>query len=130
MPQLIADRPVLHMTSELGRIMAAAKARESAGERIMHMERGEPDFDTPPHIVEALAKAARDGHTHYPEERGQRALREALVEKLARQNGIVSHVDDIVVTAGGTHALYLALQCLLSAGDELLVLSPYWMAIP
>ena len=130
MPRLIADRPVLHMTSELGRIMAAAKARETAGERILHMERGEPDFDTPPHIVEALAKAARDGHTHYPEERGQRALREALAEKLARQNGIVTHVDDIVVTAGGTHALYLALQCLLSAGDELLVLSPYWMAIP
>ena len=130
MPRLIADRPVLRMTSELGRVMAAARARELAGERILHLERGEPDFDTPPHIVEALANAARDGHTHYPEERGQRAFREALVEKLTRQNGIAAHVDDIVVTAGGTHALYLALQCLLSAGDELLVLSPYWMAIP
>jgi aspartate/methionine/tyrosine aminotransferase len=77
MPRLIADRPVLHMTSELGRIMAAAKARETAGERILHMERGEPDFDTPPHIVEALAKAARDGYTHYPDQRGERSLRDA-----------------------------------------------------
>ena len=130
MPRLIADRPVLHMTSELGRIMAAAKAREAAGERILHMERGEPDFDTPPHIVEALAKAARDGATHYPDQRGEPSLREALAAKLARENGIAAHVDDIVVTAGGTHALYLAMQALLSAGDELLVLSPHWMAIP
>ena len=130
MPRLIADRPVLRMTSELGRVMAAAKAREQAGERVMHLERGEPDFDTPPHIVEALAKAAREGHTHYPDGRGELSLREVLVTKLARENGIATHVDDIVVTAGGTHGLFLAMQCLLSAGDELLVLSPYWMAIP
>ncbi len=130
MPRLIADRPVLRMTSELGRVMAAARARELAGERVLHLERGEPDFDTPPHIVEALAKAARDGYTHYPDQRGEISLREALVQKLARENGITTHVDDIVVTAGGTHGLYLAMQCLLSAEDELLVLSPHWMAIP
>ena len=59
MPQLIADRAVLRMTSDLGRVMAAAKAREQAGERVMHLERGEPDFDTPPHIVEAFARAFR-----------------------------------------------------------------------
>jgi len=130
MPRLIADRPVLHMTSELGRVMAAARAREQAGERVIHLERGEPDFDTPPHIVEALAKAARDGHTHYPDAHGERSLREALAEKLARENRIRAHVDDIVITAGGTHALYLAIQCLLSAGEELLVMSPHWMALP
>jgi aspartate/methionine/tyrosine aminotransferase len=130
MPRLIADRPVLHTTSELGRVMAAAAAREQAGERVLHLERGEPDFDTPPHIVEALARAARDGYTHYPDARGERSLREVLAAKLARENGIHAHVDDIVVTAGGTHALYLAIQCLLSAGDELLLLSPHWMALP
>ena len=130
MPRLIADRAVLHSTSELGRVMAAAAAREQAGERILHLERGEPDFDTPAHIVEALARAARDGYTHYPDARGERSLREVLAEKLARENGIHAHVDDIVVTAGGTHGLYLAIQCLLSAGDELLLLSPHWMALP
>jgi aspartate/methionine/tyrosine aminotransferase len=130
MARLIADRPVLHMTSELGRVMAAARARERAGERVIHLERGEPDFDTPPHIVEALAKAARDGHTHYPEAHGELAFREVLVEKLSRENRITAHVDDVVVTAGGTHALYLAVQCLMSAGDELLLLSPHWMALP
>lgn len=130
MPQLIADRPVLRMTSDLGRVMAAAKAREQSGERVLHLERGEPDFDTPPHIVEALAKAAREGATHYPDQRGEITLREALVEKLARENRIAAHPDDLVVTAGGTHGLFLAMQALLSAGDEILVLSPHWMAIP
>lgn len=130
MPRLLTDRPLLHTTSELGRVMSAAKAREAAGERVLHLERGEPDFDTPQHICEALAKAAREGHTHYPDQRGERPLREALVEKLARENGITAHVDDITVTAGGTHGLFLAMQALLAAGDELLVLSPHWMAIP
>jgi aspartate/methionine/tyrosine aminotransferase len=130
MLRLVADRPVLRMTSELGRVMAAARTREQAGEHVLHLERGEPDFETPPHIVEALARAARDGYTHYPDQRGEITLREALVAKLARENGIATHVDDIVVTAGGTHGLYLAMQCLLAPGDELLVLSPHWMAIP
>ena len=93
MPRLIADRPVLKMTSELGRVMAAARLREQAGERVYHLERGEPDFDTPPHIVEALARAARAGETHYPDARGDRALREALVEKLGRENGIACEPD-------------------------------------
>jgi aspartate aminotransferase len=130
MPQLIADRPVLHTTSELGRVMAAARVREAAGQRVLHLERGEPDFDTPPHIVEALARAARDGHTHYPDARGDAGFREALADKLARENGIHAHVDDIVVVDGGTHGLFLTLLALLSDGDELLVLSPHWMAIP
>lgn len=130
MPRLIADRPVLRMTSELGKVMAAAKAREQAGERVVHLERGEPDFDTPPHVVDALAAAARAGETHYPDQRGNASLRAALIEKLARENGIRCEPDDVVVTDGGTHALFLAFQALLGDGDELLVLSPHWMAIP
>jgi aspartate/methionine/tyrosine aminotransferase len=130
MPRLIADRPVLRMTSELGKVMAAARARELKGERVMHLERGEPDFDTPPHIVEALAAAARAGETHYPDQRGTLAVRQTLVEKLARENGIRCDADDVVLANGGTHALFLAFQALLSAGDEVLVLSPHWMAIP
>jgi aspartate aminotransferase len=118
------------MTSELAQVMAAAKAREAAGERIIHLERGEPDFDTPPHIVEALAEAARAGETHYPDARGTRALRDVIVEKLARENRIQAHPDDVVVTLGGTHALFCAFQALLGPGDELLVFAPHWMAIP
>lgn len=58
MPRSIADRPVLHTSSDLGRVMAAARAREAAGERVLPLERGEPDFATPPHIVEALNRFA------------------------------------------------------------------------
>jgi len=130
MPRLVADRPVLSMSSELGRVMAAARAREQAGERVLHLERGEPDFDTPPHIVEALARAARAGQTHYPDPRGTPDLRDALREKLARENGISCDPEDIVVTNGGTHALFLAFQALLGAADEVVALSPHWMAIP
>lgn len=128
--QPLANRPLLHTTSDLGRVMAAARAREESGQPVIHLERGEPDFDTPPHIVEALDRAARAGETHYPDVRGSRPLREALVAKLARENGIDCHLDDIVVTLGGTHALFCAFQALLAPGDELLVLSPHWMAIP
>ena len=130
MPRLISDRPILHMTSELGRVMAKAKAREEAGERVVHLERGEPDFETPPHVVETLAKSARDGETHYPDARGTLALREALVEKLGRENHLACEPDDVVMTLGGTHALCLAFQSLLGPGDEVLVFSPHWMAIP
>src|ERR1051326_2553286 len=119
MPRLIADRAVLHSTSELGRVMAAAAAREQAGERILHLERGEPDFDTPAHIVEALARAPRDGYTHYPDARAARSRRGVGAERRAREKGIPAHFDAIVAPAGGTHGLYLAIQCLLSAGDEL-----------
>ncbi len=130
MTDLVASRPLLRMTSELGRVMAAARSREQAGQPVIHLERGEPDFDTPPHIVEALAAAARAGETHYPDARGSLGLRQALVEKLARENGIRCEPDDVVVTLGGTHALFVAFQALLAPGDELLVPSPHWMAIP
>lgn len=110
--------------------MAAARERERAGVHVCHLERGEPDFDTPPHVVEALARAARDGETHYPDARGDVRLREALARKLANENRIPVSPDDVVVVAGGTHGLFVALQALLSPGDELLALSPYWMAIP
>ena len=130
MRRLTADRPLLSMTSELGQVMAWGRAREQAGERVLHLERGEPDFDTPGFITEALAAAARAGETHYPDARGTQALRQALVEKLGRENGIACEPDDVVITAGGTHALFLTFQALLAPGDELLALSPHWMAIP
>ena len=130
MTHLIANRPILKLTSELGRVMAAARVREQAGERVIHLERGEPDFDTPPHIVEALGAAARAGETHYPDARGSLPLRVALVEKLEKENGIRCTPDDVVISVGGTHGLFIAFQALLGPGDEILVLSPHWMAIP
>jgi len=130
MPRLVADREILHSTFDLAQVMAAAAAREAAGQRILHLERGEPDFDTPHHVVEALVAAARAGETHYANPSGVLSLRVALVEKLSRENGIACHPEDVVVTIGATQALWMAFQALLSAGEEVLVLSPYWMIVP
>src|SRR2546426_10107662 len=103
MPRLIADRPVLSMTSELGKVMAAARAKEQAGERVLHLERGEPDFDTPSHVIEALASAARAGETHYPDQRGTLSLRQALVGKLGRENRSACEPGHVVMANGGGH---------------------------
>ena len=130
MPRLVADREVFRTPSDLAQVIAAAAAREAEGQRILHLERGEPDFHTPPHIIEALAAAARAGETHYANPGGTLPLRVALAEKLSLENEITCHPEDVVVTAGATHALSLAFQALLSAGDEILLLSPYWMMVP
>jgi aspartate/methionine/tyrosine aminotransferase len=130
MPRLVADREVFRTSSDLAQVMAAAAMREADGQRILHLERGEPDFETPPHIVEALAAAARAGETHYPNPGGTLPLRVALTEKLSLENDIACHPEDVVVTAGATHALSMAFQALLSPGDEILLLSPYWMMVP
>ncbi len=130
MPRLVADREVFRTPSDLAQVMAAAAVREAAGQHILHLERGEPDFETPPHIVEALAAATRAGETHYANPGGVLPLRVALAEKLSLENGISCHPEDVVITVGATHALSLVFQALLSPGDEILLLSPYWMMLP
>jgi aspartate aminotransferase len=130
MPRLLSDREVFRAPFELTEVVAAAAAREAAGQRILHLERGEPDFDTPPHVVDALAAAARAGETHYPNPGGALPLRVAITEKLSLENGIACHPEDVVVTAGATHGLTLAFFALLSPGDEVLLLSPYWLVVP
>jgi aspartate aminotransferase len=101
----------------------AAWARPDA----VHLEFGEPDFDTPAHVVEAAARAALDGHTRYGPSAGLPALREAATLKLARDNALTgARPEQVVVTAGGVGALFAAYRTLLSAGDEILVPDPGW----
>jgi aspartate aminotransferase len=93
----------------------------------VHLEFGEPDFATPPHIVEAADAAAKAGHTRYGPSVGLAPMRGAVVEKLARDNALVQvRVEDVVVTAGGVGGLFAAYRTLLSAGDEVLVPDPGW----
>ncbi len=92
----------------------------------IHLEVGEPDFATPPHIVEAAARAGRDGFTKYSPSRGYATLRDALSTKLAKANGLKVSPDDIVVTTGAVTALFEAIAALVEPGDVVLLPDPGW----
>jgi aspartate/methionine/tyrosine aminotransferase len=93
---------------------------------VIHLEVGEPSFPTPPHVVEAADRAARDGWTRYTPSAGVPALREAIAAKVGRRNGYHVGPDQVVVTAGGIEAIYLAMLGVLEPGDEVLLPDPGW----
>jgi aspartate aminotransferase len=93
---------------------------------VIHLELGEPDFPTPPHIVEAALRSLRDERQGYGPGSGIPELREAVAVRAARVNGIVPAANQIVAAAGGTGALMAALLTLCAPGDEVLVPDPAW----
>ena len=110
------------------RIADLARAREAAGERVVKLQTGDPDFDTPPPIVEAAARALREGRTHYSTSRGLPVLREAIAAKLSSKNKLeYDPGSEILVTQGGIHGLFCAMSALLDEGDEVLIPDPSWM---
>ena len=99
------------------------------GRQLVSLMRGEPDFSTPAHIVEAACRALRDGRTHYPDNRGEPALREAVAAKLLRENGVAYDAGtEILVTSGATFGLYAALMATLNEGEEVLLPEPIYDA--
>jgi len=113
---------------ELSMVRQQGLDMEAKGRRIIHMERGEPNFPTPRGIIDAIYRAGLDGRTHYPDMQGEPALREALAEKITKKNGIPTSPDEVVVTLGGMHGLYCLFQTILEPGDEVLILAPYWLS--
>jgi aspartate aminotransferase len=111
---------------------AADRANElrRQGKSIVSLVVGEPDFDTPPHIRRAAAQAMDAGVTRYTSMRGTLELREAIVAKLQRENGLTYGVDEIIVTSGAKSAIYSALAATVEAGDEVIVPAPYWVSYP
>lgn len=102
-------------------------ALKADGKTIIGLQVGDPDFSTPPAVVDAALKAMRDGLTHYGPSRGYPDLRMAVANKLLRDEGISCDPDtEILITHGGIHAYYLALQSILSPGDDVLVPDPSW----
>ncbi len=113
-------------------IAVATKARElkAAGRDVIGLGAGEPDFDTPDHIKEA-AKAAMDrGETRYTAVAGTPELRDAIVAKLKRDNGLDYTPDQITVGCGGKQTIYNALMATLDPGDEVIIPAPYWVSYP
>lgn len=108
--------------SGIRRIMDRARGRSD----VLRLEIGEPDFDTPPHIVEAAARAGRDGHTRYAPGAGIPDLRAAASEKLARVNEVDASPETIVITAGAINGILTALVALTSPGDGIAIPDPAW----
>lgn len=109
-----------------------AKALQAQGRDIIALAGGDPDFDTPSHIVAAAMAAMQRGDTHYPAPMvGLPHTLEAIANKMARDNNIhLNPRSDIIVTPGGKWAIYLALAAILNPGDEVLYLEPVWVSYP
>lgn len=107
-----------------------AKELAAAGEKILNLSAGEPDFTTPAFICEAAAAALADGATHYTATDGTPELKRAIAAKLERENGLEYAADEIIASCGVKHSLYNACMALLNPGDEVLVPAPYWVSYP
>lgn len=95
---------------------------------VISLAAGEPDFNTPSHIIEAAAEAAQTGHTKYTASGGMVELKEAIAEKFKRDNGLIYDKEQIIVTTGAKHALYNVFQAVIDPGDEVIIPAPYWVS--
>lgn len=105
-------------------VLARAKALEAQGREIIHLEIGEPDFDTPAHIVEAAVQALRSGHTHYTPGAGVMPLRQAIARHISQSRGIEVGPEHVVVTPGAKPIMFFIILALLQEGDEAIYPNP------
>ena len=111
-------------------ISAKAAALKAQGRNIIALSFGEPDFDTPDNIKEAAIKAIRSGDTKYTAVDGTAKLKDAIVAKFKRENGLTYTTKQVTVGTGGKQVLYNAFMATLSAGDEVIIPAPYWVSYP
>ena len=109
-----------------------AKAAElrSKGVEVLNLSVGEPDFNTPQNIIDAAKNAIDSGHTKYTPGSGILPLKQAVCNKLLRDNNLKYSPEEIIISCGGKHALYNACQVLFEKGDEVIIFSPYWVSFP
>ena len=107
-------------------VSQAAKEAKARGEDVIDLGLGEPDFDTPAHIVEAAHQAALRGETRYPPTQGTLEMRQAVVDKLQRENDLSYTVDDVIVSNGAKQVLFNAMMATLEPDDEVLMCAPYF----
>ena len=121
----ISKSPTIAMNDKANQLAAE-------GHSVIGLAGGEPDFDTPAHIVEAAVKAIHDGETRYAApSKGIKPLLEAIANKMECDSQVrLNPMTDIIVTPGGKLALFLALKAMLDPGDEVLIPAPYWVSYP
>lgn len=100
------------------------------GSDIIGLTVGEPDCDSPAHVVKAAAEAAASGKTHYTPVSGLPELKQAIVDKFGRENNLQTSIDQIVVATGAKQIIFTALAATLDVGDEVVIPAPYWVSYP
>ncbi|MCG6897229.1 MAG: pyridoxal phosphate-dependent aminotransferase [Thiocapsa sp.] len=111
-------------------ITARAKALRAAGKDVIGLGAGEPDFDTPDHIKEAAIAAIRGGFTKYTAVDGTPELKQAVIDKFKRDNGLDYTQEQILVSCGGKQSFFNLAQALLDPGDEVVIPAPFWVSYP
>jgi aspartate/methionine/tyrosine aminotransferase len=122
----------MHVASRMSRlgtesafeVLARAKALERQGQRIIHLEIGEPDFDTPAHIKAAATRALEEGHTHYGPSAGLPELREAIAKHIGETRGVPVSPEEVVVTPGAKPIMFFTIMALIDEGDEAIYPNP------
>jgi len=122
------------LSSRLGRtelaatfaMAARARALKAAGHDVISLSLGEPDFPTPPHVIEAAHQAALRGETKYPPLGGTAALKDAVIRKYARDQKLTVTGENILITNGGKQGIFNVLMAVLDAGDEVMIPAPAW----
>ena len=126
----LADRVGKIQPSPTLAITSKAKAMKAQGIDVVGFGAGEPDFDTPDHIKEAAKKALDEGYTKYTPVPGSPELKDAILAKLSRDNGLSYKRENIIVSVGAKHSIYNVAQAAWQKGDEILIPAPYWVSYP
>src|SRR4051794_24675639 len=125
----LSDRLSVLRPTAVNSILTEARALQAQGRTLVSLMRGEPDFQTPHHIVDAAIASLQSGRTTYADNRGEPALREAVAQKLERENGLKYQPgSEILITDGATLGIYAALLTLLQSGDDILIPDPVYDA--
>lgn len=107
-----------------------AKAMKAEGLSVCSFSVGEPDFPTPAHIVQAAQKALAEGKTKYGPAAGEPKLREAIAQKLQKENSLCYGTENVIVTNGGKHSLFNLFLATIEPGDDVIIPAPYWVSYP
>jgi len=129
MPSL-ADRVKLIKPSPTLAVSAKAKAMKAQGLDVIDFGAGEPDFDTPEFIKQAAVKALAAGFTKYTAAGGIDELKDAVIQKFQKENGLRYERNQVLISCGAKHSLYNLFQAILNPGDEVLIPAPYWVSYP
>ncbi|WP_044748087.1 pyridoxal phosphate-dependent aminotransferase [Bacillus alveayuensis] len=111
-------------------ITAKAKELKAAGHDVIGLGAGEPDFNTPQHIIDAAVKAMNEGHTKYTPSGGLAGLKAEIIKKFKKDQNLSYEPSEIIVCVGAKHALYTLFQVILDEGDEVIIPTPYWVSYP